>query len=265
MPGGVGATTEPAGPAGDRTAAPNPFFAEHAHAYATSAAHAAGWDLARLVALVTAHGGRRAVDVGTGTGHTALALARRGVHAIGVDPTPAMLSEAEALAASAGLGHLVQWVRGTAESLPLPSASADIVTCRRAAHHFRDIGQALVEMARVLRPGGVAGISDLCPEAALGPVADRFERLRDPTHVRMLSETDWREGLEAAGLQVRHLEVRDETVPFAEWLRPLAAEGPQALALQAALAGLDGQVRSGLTGGREQGWRKRRALVLAMR
>ena len=166
MPGSGGAPEAGGGSAtscveGDHapgpTAAANPFFSEHAHAYATSPTHAAGWDLDRLVSLV-AQGGDRAIDVGTGTGHTAVALARRGIHTTGVDPTPAMLAEAAALAGAQGLGHLVDWVRGTAESLPLPSEAADIVTCRRAAHHFQDIRLALGEMARVLRPGGVLAV-----------------------------------------------------------------------------------------------------------
>ena len=109
------------------------------------------------------------------------------------------------------------------------------------------------------------GISDLCPEAELGPIADRFEQLRDPTHVRMLSESDWRQGLEAAGLRVRLLEVREETVSFAQWLRPLPVDGPQAHAIRAALGELDPPLRRALAGEPDGRWRKRRAIVLAVR
>lgn len=254
------------GQAGDPEApSANPFFTRHAHAYATSASHAAGRDLARLVELVTAGGGTQAVDVGTGTGHTAIALARAGIHVTGVDPTPAMLVEAKRLAAAEQVADRVVWVTGMAESLPVADGSADIVTCRRAAHHFTDVRRAVAEMARVLRPGGLLGISDLCPEADVAAVADRFEQLRDATHRRMLPEEGWRQALAAAGLHLLHLEVDEEAVSFDQWLRPLAPGGAEAAAIRQALDELEPRVRGRLTGMRGDGWRKRRAIVVAAR
>jgi ubiquinone/menaquinone biosynthesis C-methylase UbiE len=248
----------------DPAHAASPFFSQHAHAYATSPTHAAGPDLALLVEWVAPADGKRALDVGTGTGHTAVALARRGARTTGVDPTPAMLAEAEALAAAQGVGDLTDFVLGVAEALPFGDASVDIVTCRRAAHHFRDIRTAVAEMARVLRPGGRLGISDLSPRAEVGAEADRFEQLRDPTHVHMLSEEEWRRVLEAAGLRLVRLETTDALVSFGEWLRPVAPDGPEGRAILEAMAALGPETLQTLAGGADT-WRKRRVLLLAQR
>ncbi len=244
--------------------AASPFFSQHAHAYATSPTHAAGPDLALLVEWVAPADGQRALDVGTGTGHTAVALARRGARTTGIDPTPAMLTEAKALAAAQGVADLTDFVLGVAEALPFGDGSADIVTCRRAAHHFRDIRTAVAEMARVLRPGGRLGISDLSPRAEVGAEADRFEQLRDPTHVHMLSEEEWRALLEAAGLRLVRVEATDALVSFGEWLRPVAPDGPEGRVIREALAALAPGTLQALAGGTGT-WRKRHAVLLAHR
>jgi SAM-dependent methyltransferase len=89
----------------------------------------------------------RAVDVGAGTGKLTSALCAAGIPTIAVEPAPGMLKV---------LRHTVskaQVLAGTAEDLPLPDATADLVTVGQALHWFR-LDRALPEMARVLRPGG---------------------------------------------------------------------------------------------------------------
>src|SRR5688572_7282734 len=73
-----------------------------ANAYVTSTIHAQGADLARMVELAALPEGSRVLDVGTGTGHTALAFARGGASVVGYDMTRAMLREAVGLAAARG-------------------------------------------------------------------------------------------------------------------------------------------------------------------
>jgi SAM-dependent methyltransferase len=89
----------------------------------------------------------RALDVGAGTGKLTSALCAAGVATVAVEPAPGMLKV---------LKHTVsraQVLAGSAEQLPLPDASVDLVTVGQALHWF-DLSKALPEMARVLRPGG---------------------------------------------------------------------------------------------------------------
>lgn len=250
--------------AGSEPPSANPFFTRHAAAYTSSPRHARGADLERLVVLVDARPGRRALDVATGTGHTALALAARGCSVVGLDPTPAMLAEARAETARRGLGARVAWVEGVAEALPFPDASWDIVTCRRAAHHFADIPRALGEMARVLRPGGRLGVSDMCPAAGSAAIVNRLERLRDPTHAAALDDAAWRAAVERTGLRLLALEIGEEALGFEEWLAPVAPDGPEAAAIRGALAELPADLRAAVTGGSGR-WRKRRLVLVAER
>jgi SAM-dependent methyltransferase len=87
-----------------------------------------------------------AADVGAGTGISAALLADRGASVVAVEPNRAMREAAPP-------HPRVRWVEGTAEATGLPDASVDLVLCAQAFHWFRP-REALVEFARVLRPGG---------------------------------------------------------------------------------------------------------------
>lgn len=194
-------------------------FGRRASAYAQSRSHASGDDLRRLVELLPQGKSLEALDVATGTGHTALALAAHVGSVIGLDLTPEMLREAEALAAQRGVQN-VRFLTGDAAALPFPDHRFQIVTCRRAPHHFPDVGRFLAEVGRVLEPGGVFGLVDqTSPEAAAAQdLIESFEKLRDPTHVHALTPKEWRQALHDAGLHVRHLEITTEERYVDEYL-----------------------------------------------
>ena len=118
--------------------------------------------------------GQVLVDLGTGTGTLARGFAARGASAIGVDPDARLLEQARRLSAEARLA--VDYREGTAEAIPVPDASADIVTAGQCWHWF-DADRAAAECARVLRPGGwmVIGHFDWLP--APGSVVEATERL----------------------------------------------------------------------------------------
>jgi len=138
---------------------PRAFFSAHHHAYVVSPGHAHGRDLDRLVIGLAPKPGERAVDVATGAGHTALRLAEHGAEVNIVDITHEMLEDALTLAQDRHLNLTA--VEAPAEALPFSDKSFDLVTCRRAAHHFTDIAQFLSEAHRILRTGGRLGISDM--------------------------------------------------------------------------------------------------------
>ncbi|HRU04815.1 MAG TPA: methyltransferase domain-containing protein, partial [Candidatus Brocadiia bacterium] len=134
-------------------------FGRRAAIYTTSAAHTDREVLDWLVRRACPRPEWRALDVATGAGHTAFALAPHLASVIGVDITPQMLEEAGTLGGQKGLGN-VSFHLADVHRLPFADASFDLVTCRRAPHHFSDIGQALTEMKRVLKPGGRLVIDD---------------------------------------------------------------------------------------------------------
>ena len=84
-----------------------------------------------------------------------------------------------------------------AEHLPFADGSFDLVVTRVAAHHFDDVQQAVVEMARVAATAVL-----IVDNAFMGEDVEEAEKLRDPSHVRNYSEAEWRSFVEAAGLRV---------------------------------------------------------------
>ncbi|MGK8521227.1 class I SAM-dependent methyltransferase [Nocardia asteroides] len=117
---------------------------------------------ARLAELAGPPPGADVIDVGCGPGDLARVLARRAGQVIGVDPSTPMI--AYATARCRDLANC-RFELGTAQSLPLPDASADLVTSTFAMHHIPapHRGDALAEMFRVLRPGGLLLLADTHP------------------------------------------------------------------------------------------------------
>lgn len=160
------------------------------------------------------------LDVATGAGHTAAAVAPQVREVVAIDLASEMIDETRALAAARGLSNLEARVMDV-EALDFPSRRFDAVTCRIAPHHFLDFPRAIGEMARVLAPGGRLLIEDSCvPEdASLDRFLNEVDRLRDPTHVRSYTESEWRATLEAAGFTVTETTLYRKSHPVAEWVQ----------------------------------------------
>jgi SAM-dependent methyltransferase len=182
-------------------------FGRRAAEYATSAVHSGGAD--RAVERLNLKPDTIALDVGTGAGHTAHALARRSAFVLASDITPEMLTQTRRLAAEQGL-HNLQPIFSLAESLPYREAAFDAVTCRLAAHHFTDPAAFCREVARVLKPGGKALLIDVVvPEnEETAAYINDIELHRDHSHIEDYSAAGWRAMVEAAGLSVADAQVR---------------------------------------------------------
>lgn len=103
---------------------------------------------------------RRILDAGCGTGYLLRRLAARCPQATelaGVDPAPAMIGAAQAAAADGRL----RWLEGTAEELPFPDGSFDLVVSTTSFDHWADQQAGLEQCARVLAPGGSLVLADL--------------------------------------------------------------------------------------------------------
>ncbi|WP_406699318.1 class I SAM-dependent methyltransferase [Singulisphaera sp. Ch08] len=143
----------------------------------------------------------RVLDLACGPGLTACSFAELAAHVTGIDLTPAMIEQAQALQRSKGLANLA-WHVGDVGSLPFPDASFSLVFTRYSFHHLLEPKTVLAEMVRVCEPGGrvvVVDVYTVSPDQA--EAYDQVERLRDPSHVRALG-LDELEGLfDDAGLE----------------------------------------------------------------
>jgi len=147
--------------------------------------------------------GETVLDLGSGGGIDVILSARRvgpTGRAYGLDMTDEMLSLAQRNAEDAGIENAV-FLKGVIEEIPLPAASVDVVISNCVINLSVDKAAVVTEMARVLRPGGRLGISDVVAEDKLSP-ADRAERGSYCGCVAgALSNGEYEEGLRAAGFE----------------------------------------------------------------
>ncbi|HXR11495.1 MAG TPA: arsenite methyltransferase [Gaiellaceae bacterium] len=155
------------------------------------------------VAVADLHEGETVLDLGSGGGIDVILSAKRvgpGGVAYGLDMTDEMLALAQRNARDAGATN-VHFLKGVIEQIPLPAASVDVVISNCVINLSGDKAAVLAEIARVLKPGGRVGVSDVVAEDHL-TTEDRAAR---GSHVGCiagaLSRSEYVAGLEAAGLE----------------------------------------------------------------
>ncbi len=153
-------------------------------------------------AVAELHPGERVLDLGSGGGIDVLLSARRvgpTGRAFGLDMTDEMLTLARRNAAQAGATN-VEFLKGTIEAIPLPADSIDVVISNCVINLAADKEAVFSEIARVLRPGGRMGVSDIVADDALS-AQDRAERGSLVGCIAgALSFDEYAAGLELAGL-----------------------------------------------------------------
>jgi ubiquinone/menaquinone biosynthesis C-methylase UbiE len=182
------------------------------------------------------------LDVAAGTGHVARALAPLARQVVAVDLTRAMLEQGRAQARRAGLDNIL-FQEGDASALPYLDESFDLVVTRFSLHHFQDPEIPLAELVRVCRKGGRVGVADVVADddPRVAERQDRIERLRDPSHTRMLTLDALGRLLERLGAPVLRRSSRQVVRPVRPWLDQArtddAAARTIAQELEAELAG----------------------------
>ncbi|MDQ6944458.1 MAG: class I SAM-dependent methyltransferase [Candidatus Eremiobacteraeota bacterium] len=112
--------------------------------------------------MLRLHAGSTVLDVASGTGSSAFTVAERfGCRVVGIDLSEANVAEANAQSAQRGLAERVEFRVADAENLPFGSATFDALLCECAFCTFPDKAKGASEFARVVRPGGMVGLSDL--------------------------------------------------------------------------------------------------------
>lgn len=195
------------------------MFSKQAAAYAASETHSMDADLMIMVKFAEPHQGQLVLDVATGPGNTAMAMAESGAQVIATDLAEGMLEAATKTARDRGLTNII-FQRGQAESLAFADDTFHLVVCRIAAHHFQNVPLFVKEVSRVLKRGGKFVLEDsLAPH---NPEEKKFldwlERTRDPTHVHSLSEVEWHNAVKAAGLSIAEETVFKKKHNFASWV-----------------------------------------------
>ncbi|MEL6149586.1 MAG: class I SAM-dependent methyltransferase [Chloroflexota bacterium] len=181
-------------------------FGAHAQNYVNSKVFWQGEDLNIILRMAQPQRHHAVLDIATGGGHTALKLAPHVKSVVASDITQKMLDAAEAFITPQA--DNVTFKLADAEDLPFEDATFDVVTCRIAPHHFPDIFKFVLESTRVLKRGGVLVVQDgdVPADERAAEYVNAFEKLRDPSHVRMYSSAYWRGTFLDAQLEVEQMD-----------------------------------------------------------
>ena len=174
----------------------------------------------RLVAAARLKGHERVLDVATGPGYIAEAFAGAARDVVGVDLTEAMLAIARERTRQRGLTN-VSFRFGDAQNLPFEDSEFDLVVSRLALHHMQNPAEVLREAARTCHPGGTVLVEDIFtsehPERSA--YQNRWEVLRDPSHVRALPLSELLDLFRDAGVEIDSVTTTEDIIPEVErWL-----------------------------------------------
>ncbi len=198
-------------------------FSRTAQEYVTSAVHADTDALQEVVNVLAPKKTWTVLDIATGGGHVAKAVAPYVNHVVAADLTKTMLQTAKDYLQSASV-HNVSYVMADAEQLPFLDRDFDAVTCRIAAHHFPNPKLFIQESARVLHPGGhFLLVDNIVPDdCELGDFYNELEQLRDISHVRCASVSEWTDWMQEEGLEITFAKEKIKTFQYDTWLKRMA-------------------------------------------
>ncbi|CAG9298100.1 class I SAM-dependent methyltransferase [Celerinatantimonas diazotrophica] len=220
-------------------------FDRQASAYLNSTVHAKGNDLLLLKQQIDGNPQAQILDLGCGGGHVSFALAPLVKHVSAYDISKPMLAVVAQQASQRGLTN-IDVCQGDVASLPFAENRFDFVVSRYSAHHWVSWETALSEMRRVLKPTGKLIIIDVisCDNPLLDSFLQTIEMIRDPSHVRNFSLSQWLEGLSRQGFQLEACQQFGLFLEFQAWIERMQPPDEHVATIHS-LMGLAGeQVRS---------------------
>jgi ubiquinone/menaquinone biosynthesis C-methylase UbiE len=219
-------------------------FGSTAAAYLTSQTHASGADLDTLAREIASTPNADVLDLGCGAGHASFAVARQARSVVAYDIAAPMLATVAAAARDRGLAN-IRTEQGAAEHLPFADGSFDWVVSRLSAHHWHDVPLALVEVRRVLKPGGRVLFIDVV--GADHPLLDTHlqavEVLRDGSHVRNYRTDEWLAFFAQAGFDANVRERWRLSIEFAPWIARMRTPAERAQAIRSLWSRAPDEVR----------------------
>lgn len=208
-------------------------FDRQATSYSMSSAHFGGGGLELIREYASFGHYDLVVDLATGVGFAAFAIAPYTKKIIATDISLRMLEQTKKLSGDYKANNL-SLAMAEAETLPFASNTVDLVSCRQAAHHFHNLSYALAEIVRVLKPGGVFLLSDtVSPEdSLLDEWLNDVEIRRDPSHWRDWKPSEWLELIDQVGLTITHTETTKVNLEFADWVKRSATPEKNVITLR---------------------------------
>lgn len=188
--------------------------------YLNSQVHAKGEEFEKIIQLIQDNPKSCILDLGCGGGHVSYTVAPVSAEVTAYDLSTDMLETVQKTAVNKKLKN-IKIQQGLAETLPFASNTFDFVITRYSAHHWKNLGQALCEVFRTLKNDGIFVVIDTISVAV--PFCDTFlqtiELIRDPSHVRNYTISEWTFCAEKAGFTLIKFEKQTLALNFQDWVQ----------------------------------------------
>jgi ubiquinone/menaquinone biosynthesis C-methylase UbiE len=213
-------------------------------AYLRSRFHSRGDELALIRKMVAGRKRANAIDLGCGAGHVCYVVAPHIKSVVAYDLSNEMLSTTLAGAKTRKLTNIVAR-QGSVERLPFDDETFDFVFTRYAARHWHSLTGALQEARRVMRKDGIGVFVDtIPPDHMLGNTFQQtIELLRDISHVKDYSLTEWKEAVDAVGLVPLKIIRKARHVDFRGWVERIGTPAVEVRAIRSLQSRIVSDVR----------------------
>ena len=193
-------------------------FDKTAENYSKASLFSNGSDLEIILKQVHPNPTFTVLDIATGPGAVAMKISPFAKKVYAIDITPKMIALLEKNLEANNIKNVSTQIMHV-ENLKFGDDFFDVVTCRFAAHHFTDVRKFLTETKRVLKPHGKLVLEDIIAPSSesMANFVNEINQLRDHTHVKELSESEWKSVLREQGFTLLHKHDNPIKHDFADW------------------------------------------------